>query len=168
MTQAVEAAVPSLQCLKKPCRRILVVEDDRNIRQINAMVLNHSGYEVDTAEDGNAGWKALHAVRHAPDCYDLLITDHNMPGLTGVALVKKLRDVRMMLPVIMATGTLPSEDFFTRYPWFQPAAVLMKPYTIKELLGMVEAVLHKINGAHVQIAPPANRQCRPSAVGLQP
>ena len=97
--------------------------------------------EVDTAEDGMAGWKALHAVRHAPESYALLITDHEMPGLSGLALVKKARAARMALPVIMATGTLPPEDLFTRYPWLQPAAALVKPYSVGQLLGTVEKVL---------------------------
>src|ERR1017187_5344654 len=66
----------------RPTHRILVVDDEPDIRRLNAEVLKSSGYEVDTAEDGKAGWQALQAVSHAPDSYDLLITDHNMPGLS--------------------------------------------------------------------------------------
>ena len=66
-------------------------------------------YQVDTAADGEEGWKALHAVSHAPDSYDLLITDHDMPGLSGLDLVKRLRAVHIALPVILATGKLPIE-----------------------------------------------------------
>jgi DNA-binding response OmpR family regulator len=79
MSQAGEAAGVPFQCPQKPPHRILVVDDDRDIRQLSAEVLIHSGYEVDTAEDGKAGWEALHATRHAPESYALLITDHNMP-----------------------------------------------------------------------------------------
>jgi DNA-binding response OmpR family regulator len=57
-----------------PPHRILVVEDDRPLRQINPRVLIHSGYTVNGAEDGAAIWEVLHATR-----YDLLITDNNMP-----------------------------------------------------------------------------------------
>ena len=111
----VEPASAPVQCRTSPPPRILVVEDEPDIRRLNAEVLKSFGYEVDTAEDGMAGWKTLHAVRHAPESYALLITDHDMPGLTGLALVKKLRAARMALPVIMATGRLPPEDLFTRY-----------------------------------------------------
>jgi len=45
----------------------------------------------------------------------------------------------------MATGELPTEEF-TRYPWLQPAAMLLKPYTIEELLGMVRKVLREADG----------------------
>jgi len=164
-TQAREPAVTVLQCqTQPPPRRILVVEDEPDIRRLNAEVLECSGYKVDTAEDGIAGWKALHAVSRAPDSYDLLITDHEMPGLTGLALVKKVRAARMALPVIMATGALPVRDLFTRYPWIQPAAALVKPYSIEQLLRTVETVLRTVTGSRKQIAPPPNW---PSVDGLQ-
>src|SRR5450631_4102941 len=147
VSQAGESASAPVQLQTRPPRRILVVEDEPDIRQLNAEVLKNSGYVVDTAEDGNAGWEALHATRHAPESYALLITDHDMPGLSGLALVKKARAARIALPVIMATGTLPPEDLFIRYPWLQPAATLVKPYSIEQLLGTVEAVLRTTDGA---------------------
>jgi DNA-binding response OmpR family regulator len=149
-----EPASAPVQCRTSPPRRILVVDDEPDIRRLNAEVLESSGYHVDTAEDGLAGWKALHAVRHAPESYALLITDHDMPGLSGLALVKKLRAARIDLPVIVATGTLPTEDLFTRYPWLPPAATLVKPYSIEQLLGTVKAVLRMSSGIHAEIAPP--------------
>jgi DNA-binding response OmpR family regulator len=159
-----EAARAPLQCQASPPRRILVVEDEPDIRRLNAEVLKRSGYEVHTAEDGKAGWEALHGVRHAPDCYDLLITDHDMPGMTGLALVKKARAVHMVLPVIMATGTSPTEDLMNRYPWLQPVAALVKPYSVEQLLGTVEAVLRTAYDVHGQMVPPPNW---PSAGGLR-
>lgn len=78
--------------------RILFVDDSIAVREAIAKVLINSGYHVDVAEDGGAGWEALHAAN-----YDLLITDHNMPKLPGVELVKKLRSARMNLPVVLAS-----------------------------------------------------------------
>jgi DNA-binding response OmpR family regulator len=124
-----------------PPPRILVVEDEPDIRQLNTEVLINSGYQVDAAEDGAAAWQAL-----ISGSYDLLITDHDMPKVSGVELVKKLRATRMALPVIVATGTLPTKELFTRYPWLQPAAILPKPYTVEELLGTVQEVLRTITG----------------------
>lgn len=118
-----------------PPLRILVAEDDFSMRQINTTMLQNSGYEVDGAEDGAAAWEALNA-----ETYDLLITDNNMPKVTGIELLKKLRAARMEMPVIMATGTIPTEEF-TRYPWLQPAATLLKPYTCTEMLETVKKVL---------------------------
>ena len=182
ISPAGESACAPLECPTKPPGRILVVEDDRDLRQLNARALIHSGYAVDTAEDGAAGWEALQANR-----YDLVITDNNMPRLTGIELLKKLCAARMALPVIMATGTLPKEEF-TRYPWLQPAATLLKPYTVEELLGTVKEVLRATVSAcspreillaagssgsappisrGEQIAPLPDWQRQPSAGGLR-
>jgi DNA-binding response OmpR family regulator len=141
-----------------------VVEDDPDLRRLNAEVLKKSGYEVDTAEDGKAGWEVLHAVRHAPESYALLITDHEMPGLTGLALIQKVRAARMALPVIMATGSLAAEDLCIRYPWLQPVAMLPKPYSVEQLLGTVEAVLRT---SDVDLRPIAPRPHKPATSGLR-
>jgi two-component system chemotaxis response regulator CheY len=117
--------------------RILLVDDDSSIRQLGADMLIRSGYEVDGAEDGAAAWQALNA-----NDYDLLITDNNMPNMTGIDLLKKLRAGRMDLPVIMATGALPMLEF-TQHTWLQPAAALIKPYSPAELLGTVKLVLRE-------------------------
>jgi DNA-binding response OmpR family regulator len=135
--------------------RILVVDGDTAIRQLSTVVLIRSGYEVDTAADGVAAWQALNH-----DTYDLLITDHNLPELTGVGLLKKLRAARLDLPVIMATETLPKEEF-NRYPWLQPAATLPKPYTVAELVGTVKEVLRASEGDREQIGPPPNWRSQP-------
>jgi CheY-like chemotaxis protein len=125
---------------KPPSRRILVVEDDGNVRRLNAELLRNSGYEVDTAEDGEAGWQALHAASCSPDSYDLLITDNDMPKVSGLGLLKRLRAARMDLPVIMASGTLTPQEI-QHNPWLQPSATLLKPYSVEELLSTVRKVL---------------------------
>jgi DNA-binding response OmpR family regulator len=155
-TQAREPARAPVQCQTSPPRRILVVDDEPDIRQLNAEVLQNFGYHVDTADDGKAGWEALHAVRHAPKSYALLITDYDMQGYSGLALVKKVRAARMALPVIMATRIWPAEELVTRYPWLQPVATLVKPYSIRHLLRTVKAVLPMSVGARVGISPPPN------------
>jgi len=123
------------RCWATPSNRILVVDDDADIRQVNADVLRRFGYQTETAADGAAAWEALQA-----NCYDLLITDNNVPKLSGVELVKKLRSARMALPVILATGALPIEEL-VRNPWFQPVATLVKPFLHRQLLATVKEVL---------------------------
>jgi DNA-binding response OmpR family regulator len=118
-----------------PPTRILIVDDDMFTRHLSTAVLSRSGYEVDTAEDGAVAWQALNAAN-----YDLVITDNNMPELTGVDLLRKLRAARMALPVIMATGTLPTLEF-AQSPWLMPDATLLKPFSSGELLGKVKDVL---------------------------
>lgn len=132
-----------------PPRRILVVEDDRELRQLNTEALMHHGYEVDAAEDGAAAWEALLA---SP--YDLVITDNSMPKLTGIELLRKLRGARMELPVIMATRTLPTQEL-EQNPWLEPVAMLVKPYAKDVLLDTVKEVLHTVfsKGNRPHVAP---------------
>src|SRR5687767_9307408 len=96
ISSARESATTSRQTQTSPPRRILVAEDDHSLRRINAKVLSHFGYLVDAAEDGEAAWHALNSGR-----YDLLVTDNDMPKVSGVELIKKVRAARMALPVIM-------------------------------------------------------------------
>jgi two-component system chemotaxis response regulator CheY len=115
--------------------RILVVEDDGDIRRLNTTLLICAGYRVDAVEDGAAAWDSLQINR-----YDLIITDNEMPKMTGVELLVKLHETGMVLTVIMATGSLP-KPVFTRSPWLRPAATLCKPYSTEELLQTVRKVL---------------------------
>jgi len=111
-----------------PYNRILVVDDDADIRQVNADVLRRFGYQTETAANGAAAWEALQTKG-----YDLLITDNNMPKVSGVELVKKVRSAHMTLPVILASGRLPTEEL-DRNPWLQPVATLVKPFANGQLL----------------------------------
>jgi DNA-binding response OmpR family regulator len=133
-----------------PTHRILLVGADTRIRRLSAQVLNRSGYQTDAAKDGEDGWEGLHA-----HTYDLLITDNNLPRLTGLELVKKLRFARMALPVIIASGSFGIEEL-NRNQWLQFAAVLLKPFTTDKLLATVEDVLRSSGSAR-----PRSEICRP-------
>ena len=141
-----------------PLHRILVVDNDISIRQLQAEVLVHSGYQVDAAADGAAAWEILNA-----NSYDLLITDHEMPKLTGVELLKKLRAARMALPAILLSEAIPEEEL-SPHPSLHPAATLLKPFTADELLLAVKEVLRATVGAREMIAA-ANLQNQPPAGG---
>ena len=153
-----EPANLSIQCQTNPPQRILVVDDDFETREIGSSMLRHSGFEVDAAGDGAIAWQALNT-----DHYDLLITDYKMPRMSGVELIMKLHAVHMTLPVIMASATLP-RDQFTRHPCLKPAAMLLQPCTVADLLGTVNQVLWATEVARERIAPtpiqesPAARQ----------
>jgi DNA-binding response OmpR family regulator len=144
-----------------PPQRILVVDDEPHIRRLSAEVLAFSGYQVVAVEDGAVAWDTLQL-----NSYDLLVTDHNMPKLTGVDLVKKLHAAHMALPVILVTGAPPTEEL-KRHPWLQIDATLLKPYTVEELLGTVTKVLRATVNAREQIEPLPNWRSQPSAAGLQ-
>jgi DNA-binding response OmpR family regulator len=161
ISRAEEANGAILQTPTNYPRRILVVDDDSDLRLLYADVLVRPDYQVDAAEDGAAGWEALRAKR-----YDLLIIDNDIRELTGIELVKKLRSARMALPVVMATGRLPTCEL-ARNPSLQPAVMLLKPFAVNELLDTVETVLCAAESLREQLDPLPNRQSQPSAVGLR-
>jgi two-component system OmpR family response regulator len=124
---------------RNPHHRILVVDDDEDIRRLHTEVLVNSGYKVDAAADGAIAWDALQL-----NDYDLLLPDHGMPPVNGLHLVKKLRAARMAMPVIMVSGMGPAKEL-RRHPWLQIDATLLKPYTPRELLATVRNVLYTTN-----------------------
>jgi DNA-binding NtrC family response regulator len=129
-----------------------VVEDDVDIRRMNAQVLSGFGYQIETAEDGAEAWEALQA-----NGYDLLITDNNMPKVSGVELVKMVRSAHMTLPVVLASGTIPTEALNGNSS-LQIAATLLKPFRVEELLALVTKVLRETDRVREQIEPPRIRR----------
>ena len=119
-----------------PSSRILVVDGDVVIRDLKAEVLICSGYQVDAAEDGAAGWEALQG-----GSYDLLIAADKMPKVSGIELIKKLRFAGMTMPVVLVSSAVPTE--LNRNPWLQLqlAATLVKPFSSGQFLETVRAVL---------------------------
>ena len=115
--------------------RILVVDDDEHTRKFSHDMLAASGYEVEDAKDGAAGWDALQTYE-----YDLVITDNKMPRMTGLEMIGKLRSANIGVPVIMATGLLPMDEF-ARKPWLIPDAMLERPFSDHELLTSVKNIL---------------------------
>jgi DNA-binding response OmpR family regulator len=135
-----EPASPRLQHRPHPRQRILIVDDDEDIRRLDLEALAGAGYKVDGAADGVAAWDVIQLNR-----YDLLVTDYNMPRMSGVELLLKIHTARMALPVIMVSGTIPLEKL-KRHPWLQIDATLLKPYTTDGLLATVRNVLYATNG----------------------
>lgn len=89
--------------------RLLLVDDDDFILSVMEAGLAPLGYQVDTALDGLQAWDKLNA---APDAYELVLLDKNMPRMDGISLLKRLKaDARLAgLPVVMLTGDNRPED----------------------------------------------------------
>lgn len=125
-----------------------MVGGDDNVRRFNTELLIQFGYDVEAAPDGATARDTLQS--HS---YHLIVTDNEMPKVTGVDLLKKLHGARIALPVIMATSALPTEDF-THCPWLLPAALLLELNQPYELVVTVQEILRATDGAPQQIAPP--------------
>lgn len=82
---------------------ILVVDDEITLVKLEQRILERCGYIVITTIDSR---DALNRIQTNPQSFDLLITDHTMPQMTGVELAKKVRQIRPNLPIIVITGLL--------------------------------------------------------------
>jgi DNA-binding NtrC family response regulator len=91
-------AVPDLTM---PSGRVLVIDDEADVVAIIRRYLIKEGLCVQGFTDSR---QALNLLRADPFCCDLVITDMDMPSLTGAALSRKLQEMRPELPVIMVTG----------------------------------------------------------------
>ncbi len=151
------APSPGASC---PASRVLLVDDDQDVLLFINEVLTVSGYQVEMAADGAVAWEKLQSGR-----YDIVITDHNMPGLTGLQLVGKLRSSGMDLPVILATGKLPGDQPDQTAP-LQFSAILAKPFSIQKLLETLSQVL-RTAAAREKSESPLAWQGRPLFNGLR-
>lgn len=115
--------------------RILVADDDKDVREMLSEFLRHA-YEIETAGDG---MEALSAVMTAEKKTDLAIVDLNMPGIDGIELVASLPEDT---PVIVISGYLDSPDLGGRLKDLQPVAVFEKPFS---LAGLEQAIRSALN-----------------------
>ncbi len=119
----------------RPAHRILVVDDDPFLCHRNAEILIRHGYVVNAAENGALGWQELQTNN-----YHLLITESELPQLTGMELIQKLRSARITLPVIIATDKSPKLAVDRRLR-LNPLFTLLKPYTLPDFIETVKIVL---------------------------
>lgn len=117
--------------------RILVVDDERVIREILAEFLTLEGFSVNTVEDGE---KALTELRLRP--YDLLITDLKMPRLSGLQLLEKIEAERLGVLTVLMTGFGTVE---TAIEAMKKGAYdyLLKPFKVEEVIHVVERALYR-------------------------
>ncbi|MBU0908812.1 MAG: response regulator, partial [Proteobacteria bacterium] len=118
--------------------RILVVDDEEQIIQIERRMLEDLGYQVMAFSDSQ---EALQAFLTMPDKFDLIITDMTMPHLTGTELAKRVMQERADIPIILSTGfsDLMNEEQAKALGIRQ---YIMKPIVRKELAAVVHKVLH--------------------------
>jgi len=105
MDQEPEFIVPSLRGAPPPAR-ILVAEDDGEMREMVASALRNDGYDVVEASDGGELLAQLASAASAKvhDAFDLVVTDVRMPGSNGLHVLETLRRARWNVPMIVMTA----------------------------------------------------------------
>jgi CheY-like chemotaxis protein len=122
--------------------RILHADDELMICRTVNYALNRAGYAVISVNDGQKAWEALRA-----EPFDLLITDNDMPRLSGEKLVVKMRQHGLSLPIIITSGRL---DFFSApdNQWLRIGRMFEKPFCLDELVDAVGTILRTAPQKH--------------------
>lgn len=122
---------------------ILVVEDERAIREMVTFTLKRAGFTVTEAEDAAAARRAL--VDHSPD---LVLLDWMLPDLSGLELARALRrdEATREIPIIMLTARAAEDD---KVLGLESGAddYLTKPFSARELVARIQALLRRAAGA---------------------
>lgn len=127
--------------LPEPAKRILIVDDDREIRELLESYLAKNGYHVQALADG----VALETELQRDSVVDLIILDLMMPGEDGFSICRRLR-AKSEVPIIMLTAAAEDTD---RIVGLEMGAddYLAKPFNPRELLARIKAVLRRAQPA---------------------
>lgn len=142
-------------------KRILIVDDDDEIRELLEFDIASSGYFVDTAKDGLEGLnKALN------NTYDLVLLDVMMPKMNGFEVCKNIRQAKLAVPILMLTakGTIDDKTI-----GFDSGAddYLVKPFDIQEVLLRIRVLLRR-NEVVVEDSPLSNEILKCGDVEIYP
>ncbi|WP_410208981.1 response regulator transcription factor [Fusobacterium sp.] len=120
-------------------KKILVIEDDIKIRRILQLELEHEGYQVQEAVDGNEGFE-----RFTKEHFDLILLDLMMPKVSGEEVCKKIREISEV-PIIILTA---KEQLLSKVSLLDMGAddYMTKPFAIEELLARIRVALRNKKG----------------------
>src|ERR1700761_3044432 len=120
--------------------RLLVIEDEQKVADFVARGLRAERFAVDVAYDGKSGWEMASTYS-----YDLIALDLMLPGMSGSEILKRLRQARKDVPVLILTAKDRTDE---KVEHFEAGAddYLTKPFAFAELLVRVKALLRRGSG----------------------
>ena len=121
--------------------QVIVADDDVYFRRVLSLMLIAKGYNVRCVDDGEAGWESPSA-----EPFDLLITDYEMPRLSGLNLLHRMRETGYSQPVILMSGNLPQAPSELKR-FLTPGAALSKPFCFTNLLLLMETLIKTARSA---------------------
>lgn len=113
--------------------KMLVVDDDENLRELYRLELEAEGYNVDPAADAYA---AIEMLQHT--CYDVIIVDARIPGMLGIDLLQKLIALNRHQPLILNTSYRYYRQNFLAWP---ASTCVVKSYSTNELKQAIKSKL---------------------------
>lgn len=120
---------------KKKKINVLVVDDEKSMRDVFCDMLDEASYEVNTADDGR---KAIKKVKKFH--YDIIFLDVKMPHLSGYQTLVKIKEIDPKAKEIMMTGYA-TEEVVKEVLASESYGCMYKPFEIKEVLGIIENAL---------------------------
>ena len=117
----------------KGTRRVLYVDDMRELREVARLALSKAGHKVDCAADGSDAFEMITAH---PGAYDIVISDHHMGGMNGLALVMKLREINDPGMIAIVSSEMNTETT-EEYHRLGIERLLYKPVELSELRALV-------------------------------
>lgn len=120
--------------------RILLIEDDRRIREDVAAALEAAGYVVDQQSDGEEGW-----FQGDTESYGACVLDLGLPGMDGLAVLKRWREAGRQFPVLVLTAR---GTWSERVEGIDAGAddYLPKPFRMEELVARLRAIIRRTAG----------------------
>jgi two-component system response regulator (stage 0 sporulation protein F) len=118
-------------------KRILVIDDYADVRKLFKRALEDTPYKVETA---SSGWSGIDMQREVK--YDLIFLDLNMPGMSGIEVLREIRRTDMEVPIYIITAFY--EDFFEEISSILEEGlkfeIALKPIYIKEIVSIAEKI----------------------------
>jgi two-component system, cell cycle sensor histidine kinase and response regulator CckA len=121
---------------KKKLTTILLVDDDPLIRGLGQELLEHLGYQVETAGDGSEALRKFQGMERV----DLVLLDYFLPGQNGCEVLKKFKIIDKRARVLVASGFLSSQDM-ANIKQEGASGMINKPYRLQDLQHRIKAVL---------------------------
>ena len=123
-----------MQAQNQARKTILVADDEAMVRSILKLILARGGYQITEAVDGE---DAVCQFTQAPEQYDLVLLDMQMPRLDGQQALQRMRQIAPQLKAILLSGAMADED----HPSHAGTRLMFKPFENKELLRNINELL---------------------------
>jgi two-component system alkaline phosphatase synthesis response regulator PhoP len=121
--------------------KVLIIEDDKDISQLIAIHLGDMNFETEQSYDGKEG--LLKALNNS---YKIIILDIRLPGFDGIEICRKIRQEKILTPIIMVTSKSEEIDKILGLE-IGADDYITKPFSIRELIARVKAVLRRMEAS---------------------
>lgn len=126
-------------------RRVLIVEDMRDQRELIEIALEGEPYELVTTDDGDKGLEIYHQAKREGRKFDLLVTDVRMPEMSGLGLSEAIRGEGDQMAILIMTAFELDVIGDARYKMINPCGMIQKPMGLVELKPIIRDLLRQMD-----------------------